>query len=125
MAAPTPPRKRPAAKRGPTPPRKIQLEGLDLDALERESPHEPFAFCLAGEQFYIEDPTESEWQGLVAVHPQDVVANLRAWMGEEDFERFSGLGLKLWKLKELIDRVQAHFGLTPQAAGEDDALPTS
>lgn len=139
MAAPSP-RKRTTTKRAATkaksttgttarsrtarPAPDPELEGLDLDALEHEGERpEPYAFHLEGEQFYIEDPIDLDWQPVLSVHPRDTIKALKVWMGDEQFLRFAGLSLPLWKMNELSKRVMDHFDLTPEAAGEGNALP--
>lgn len=108
-----------------------RLEGLDLGALERETEViEPYPFHLDGEQFYIEDPSELEWQGVVSTDPRDTVRVLRTWMGAEDFMRFAGLPLKVWQMAQLQRQIADHFGLdlaqgSAAGQGEDAALPRS
>ena len=131
MAAPSP-RKRTTTAKKPTTTRRTAatktaapgLEGLDLDSLEREGERpEPYAFHLGGEQFFIEDPIDLDWQGVLSVDPRDTVKALRIWMGDEQFLRFSKLKLPLWKMNELSKLVMDHFGLTAEAQGEGPALP--
>jgi hypothetical protein len=113
----------------------VELEGLDLDALEWEGEERPgpYPFHLGGEQFFIKDPIDLDWQGVLSVDPRDQIRALRVWMGEEDFLRFYKLKLPLWKINRLAKDVIAHFNLqvpdepgaqgAPGGPGEGLALP--
>lgn len=105
----------------------VELEGLNLDDLEREGEERPgpYPFNLKGEQFYVQDPIELDWQGVLSVDPRNQIQALRVWMGEEDFLRFSKLSLPLWKMKRLFEQIAEHFKLQTETPGEGGALPLS
>lgn len=108
-----------------------KLQGLNLRSLQRETEvKDPYPFHLDGEQFYIEDPSELEWQAVVSTDPRDAVKVLRAWMGAEDFMRFAGLPLKVWEMLQLQKEIADYFGLdlsqgSDGGRGEEPALPRS
>lgn len=103
-----------------------KINGLNLDTLQREGEApEPYTFAFQGRPFVIENPDELPWQDVAAVDPRKLVPVLRQLLGAEQFPEFAKHPLPTWKIRQLIQSVYAHFGITEEAQGEEDALPPS
>lgn len=85
-------------------------QAFNLDALERESSKEPFAFIHLGREYMLEDPQEKDWQQLVLV-VSDPIRFLRLVLRPADVDAFFENAMPTWKLRALTEAYRDHFGL--------------
>lgn len=116
------PRTRKPAARKPT----IKVTGLNLDTLTKEGEEpELYTSVLGGRMYTFPSPDDIDWQTASVLNVNDAVRLVRALLGPEEYALFAANRMPLWKLKRLIVDVQRHYGLDPEAQGEDGALPPS
>lgn len=90
---------------------------FNLDTLEREGTTEPFSFVAKGKRFVIDGLEDKDWQDLVSAGA-DPIANLRVALGDEQYAEFEKIrGIPAWKLGQLAEAIQQHFGVGD--SGED------
>lgn len=91
---------------------------LDLDAMEREGSTEPFEFLLQGNRYLLSDPTEVDWQDLLAALGNPHMF-FRLVLPPDDYREFFSTKLPSWKMNRLMDKYTDHYGLPsgPNAGG--------
>ena len=100
-------------------------QGLDLDALERDGDiPTPFTFTLSGRSWTCADPDEVDWQTAIDVDVTDARAVLGTYLGDADFAEFAKLKIPGWKVRKLLEAIDAHYN--PGAdQGEESGSPSS
>lgn len=115
---------RPAPRRTPDKPR---ITGLNMDTLTREdgAPDEPYTTVLNGKIFTFNDPLEDDWQDQVKVDANNAVAMLKSLLADDQWDEFSAIRMKSWKLIALVRDIQRYYGIDPESQGNGGASPTS
>ncbi len=94
---------------------------LDLDTLERESNNtREFTFIHEGRRWTLSSPMEIDWQDVV-VAMNDPFSFFRRTLPAEDADAFLKTKLPVWKMRALVERYMAHYGVPNE--GELGALP--
>lgn len=94
---------------------------FDLDVLERNGAPKPYKARIGGKVYTFSDPNEQDWQQNEALMGQGTEANLRAVLGDEQYEEFAKNKLPVWKLNELNTRVNLHYAKYVGSLGEGSA----
>jgi hypothetical protein len=97
-----------------------KINGLDLDALEKEGPlKEPFTFTVGGKEWSALDPEDVDWQVAFDLDTDDLRAVLRTYLGDEKFAEFAKVSIPSWKMAKLADALNQHY------SGNADGSPSS
>lgn len=116
----------------PNAPRKPKVANrtktLDLDALEKGADvPKPLPVRLGGKEFIFTDYDELDWRELQRIRSEeDIDEQLRAMLGDQ-YETFAENTVPMWKITELLEQLDEHFGWTKRmgSQGESDASSTS
>lgn len=102
---------------------------FDLDKLEkdRKAP-KPLPVRVNGEEFIFHDVDDVDWRKLREIHDsQDIDLQLRAMLGDEQYDRFCEHDIPGWKVEALMTHLDEHFGWSARMGeqGEEIASSTS
>lgn len=92
----------------------------NLDELERDAAevHEPYVFVWGGEVLTAGDPSDIDWQELL--DSEGELAVLKKCLSDEDLGKFVAVtGKPGWRLRELIKRFLAHYGIEDPSVKAD------
>lgn len=98
-------------------PQQIKIHD-NLDELDRDSSEvrEPYGFVWGGNTLVASDPADKDWQELMDSDGE--LAVLKSCLSDEDLGKFLAVRAPGWKLRELVRRFLAHFGIEePGKAG--------
>lgn len=85
---------------------------LDLDKLENEDVHEPFAFKVAGRRITLIPPRELDWQVAATLDARNPHSFFGATMEPDDFDFWVAQpAMPQWKIERLVQTYRDHFGL--------------
>jgi hypothetical protein len=99
-------------------PEEFDEEVFDLDVLVNEAADEekPFRFKLGGALFTTAAPEDFDWQEYGRLTASDNQSDGRPMMqlilGDEQYEEFCGHKLKIRHINALVERWQAHHGIS-------------
>lgn len=100
---------------GPQP----QAQPFDLDTLERDGDPGEFRFTLAGAEYILLDPFETEWDETEAINQLvmtgDNVGLMKRLLGPQ-FDDFAKQHVPVWKLGKLAEAWAVHYGLGEETA---------
>lgn len=82
---------------------------LDLDALEKERPVEPFRSKIGGKVVTFTDPRDIDWKDLLEI--ENPAEFFRHAVSEEDKVHLREVKIEGWRFGKLIDSYLTHFGL--------------
>lgn len=105
---------------------KPTLNGLDLDALEREGEvRDPYTFVLGGETLIAKDPETVDWTVIAALDPDDPREVLNAYLAPDEYRTLVESGLPKWKIVRLVSDLNRHYYGSDEAPGKSQGSPAS
>lgn len=94
---------------------------LNLDTLEREGGNaQTFTFVHQSRTWSLASPMDLDWQDVIAAMA-DPFSFFRMALPPEDVKAFFDTKLATWKMRALVDRYMAFYGVPGE--GEASALP--
>lgn len=94
----------------------VQPVDFDLDAAQRPaSAIKPkFAATIGGRRVEFEDPEELDWKDLLDI--EEPIGFLRYSVSEDDRIHILAQKMPAWKLSQLMEAYQLHYGFEDKAA---------